>query len=264
MLLHILATWPFPASPQCTIRLPMCCSTGLPRSKACVVPPTINVSVAALAPPTPPDTGASSVAIPFAAASLCALRALSTSIVEQSMNNVPCRACWTISFHTESTCCPAGSMVTMTSASSTALLVLATISTASWAAASREAATRSKPRTRFPAFSRLAAIGPPILPRPINPIFDIVCLVHLRKLQLQRADGLEVALDDIRRDIFKPGRLPSRVAILVDDGGADTFDEIVSGVAGQHDTVILLEALLNALERRRLPYVLQRDLERRR
>ena len=73
-----------------------------------------------------------------------------------------------------------------------------------------------------------------------------------------------MALDDIRRDIFKPGRLPSRVAILVDDGGADTFDEIVSGVAGQHDTVILLEALLNALERRRLPYVLQRDLERRR
>ncbi len=70
-----------------------------------------------------------------------------------------------------------------------------------------------------------------------------------------------MALDDIRRNVLKPGRLPFRIAILVDDGGANTFDEIMSGVAGQHDTVILLEALLNALERRRVAHVPQRDLE---
>ena len=62
----------------------------------------MKVSVAALAPPTPPDTGASRVATPFAAAIPCALRALATSMVEQSMNSVPCRAWGAISFHTES------------------------------------------------------------------------------------------------------------------------------------------------------------------
>jgi hypothetical protein len=41
----------------------------------------MKVSVAALAPPTPPETGASSVAIPRLAANACALRALATSIV---------------------------------------------------------------------------------------------------------------------------------------------------------------------------------------
>src|SRR5580692_8574377 len=116
MLLQIFATWPFPASPQCTMRLPMRSSTGLPRANACAEPPTMKVSVAALAPPTPPDTGASSVAKPLAAASLCARRASSTSMVEQSMNNVPCRACGTTSFQTDSTCSPAGSMVMTMSA----------------------------------------------------------------------------------------------------------------------------------------------------
>ena len=93
----------------------------------------MKVSVAAFAPPTPPDTGASSVAMPRPAASACALRALATSMVEQSMNSVPCRASGTISFHTDSTCSPAGSMVTTTSAFSTVALALPTICTPSFA-----------------------------------------------------------------------------------------------------------------------------------
>ena len=55
-------------------------------------------------------------------------------------------------------------------------------------------------------------------------------------------------VDDVRRDLFERVRPPLRIAVLVDDGGADAFDEIVSGDAGERDTVILLEALLNALE----------------
>ena len=49
----------------------------------------MKVSVPAAAPPVPPDTGASSDIIPAAAAAVCACRALSTSMVEQSMNSVP-------------------------------------------------------------------------------------------------------------------------------------------------------------------------------
>ena len=130
----------------------------------------MKVKVAALAPPTPPETGASSVAMPRAAASACALRALVTSMVEQSMNSVPCRACGAMSFHTDSTCSPAGSMVTTTSAPSTVALALAAIWTPSLADASRDAGTTSKPAIWWPAFTRLAAIGAPILPKPINPM----------------------------------------------------------------------------------------------
>src|SRR6185312_2129582 len=110
---------------------------------------------------------------PRAAASACALRALSTSMVEQSMNSVPCRARGTMSSHTDSTCSPPGSMVMTISASSTADRALATICTPSRADASRDAGTTSKPRTCSPDLTRLAAIGAPILPSPMNPIFDI-------------------------------------------------------------------------------------------
>ena len=80
----------------------------------------MKVSVAALAPPTPPDTGASIDGSFRAAACACALRALSTSMVEQSISSAPSRAAGTISDHTVSTCLPAGSMVMTTSADFTA------------------------------------------------------------------------------------------------------------------------------------------------
>ena len=70
MLLQILAAWPAPASPQCTTRLPMHSRIGLALSKADLAPPVMKVSVAASAPATPPDTGASSESILAAPASL--------------------------------------------------------------------------------------------------------------------------------------------------------------------------------------------------
>ena len=52
----------------------------------------MKVSVAAAAPPTPPDTGASSINRPFFSAALATARAVSTSMVEQSISSVPALA----------------------------------------------------------------------------------------------------------------------------------------------------------------------------
>ena len=59
MLLQILAACPAPAPPQCTIFLPIFSSTGFAAANALSSPPHMKVSVAPLAPPVPPDTGAS-------------------------------------------------------------------------------------------------------------------------------------------------------------------------------------------------------------
>ena len=64
MLLQIFAACPAPGPPACTMFFPIACSTGSPRANAASLPPTMKVSVAAAAPPTPPDTGASSISNP--------------------------------------------------------------------------------------------------------------------------------------------------------------------------------------------------------
>ena len=69
-LLQILATWPMPVAPQCTMFWPMPCSTGCSCANSSGVAPTMKVSVPAAAPPVPPETGASASGLPWAAASL--------------------------------------------------------------------------------------------------------------------------------------------------------------------------------------------------
>ncbi len=59
MLLQIFADWPAPAPPQWTMRLPIVSRIGLAAAKASASPPHMKVSVAPFAPPTPPETGAS-------------------------------------------------------------------------------------------------------------------------------------------------------------------------------------------------------------
>ena len=76
----------------------------------------MKVSVPAVAPPTPPLTGASSVSTPAAPPASWAFFALSTSIVEQSMTSAPLGAAGRKSDQLARTCLPAGSMVTTTSA----------------------------------------------------------------------------------------------------------------------------------------------------
>ncbi|MDT4872287.1 hypothetical protein FQZ97_1074630 [compost metagenome] len=89
MLLATLATWPLPAAPQCTMFLPMAARIGWARSKSASEPPTIKVRVPAAAPPVPPETGASSMGLPCSAAALATSRALSGSMVEQSISRTP-------------------------------------------------------------------------------------------------------------------------------------------------------------------------------
>src|SRR5271166_4833179 len=64
-------------------------------------------------------------------------------------------------------------MVTTVSASRTASRAARAIVTPVAAAAVFAASTRSKPETAWPALTRLAAIGAPMLPRPMNATFDM-------------------------------------------------------------------------------------------
>ena len=66
----------------------------------------MKVSVPPVAPPTPPETGASSVSMPAAAPASCAFLALSTSMVELSMSSAPFGAAGRRSPQAASTCAP--------------------------------------------------------------------------------------------------------------------------------------------------------------
>ncbi|MNP35926.1 hypothetical protein D3C76_1292790 [compost metagenome] len=90
-LLQILAIWPVPTSPQCTMLRPICSSTGLRLANNSALAPTMNVRVPAAAPPVPPETGASPMSTPFAAAALDTSRAVCGSMVLQSTVGVPGR-----------------------------------------------------------------------------------------------------------------------------------------------------------------------------
>ena len=69
--------------------LPIFSRIGLALANDASLPPTMKVSVPAVAPPTPPETGASTMSMPAFSASAATWRALSTSMVEQSISSVP-------------------------------------------------------------------------------------------------------------------------------------------------------------------------------
>lgn len=150
MLLQIFAACPAPAAPQCTAFLPMAESRGCAAANSAAPPPAMKVRLAACAPTTPPETGASRDRWPAATAASCAARASATSMVEQSTNRVPGRAAASSpsSRYRARTCLPAGSMVITTSASAAADAADPAGSTPVAAAAPRSSGTRSKPRTR--------------------------------------------------------------------------------------------------------------------
>ena len=166
MLLQILAAWPAPASPQWTAFWPMISNSGRTVANASSLPPAMKVSVPAAAPPIPPETGASSDPNSAAAACAATSRALSTSTVEQSHRIAPGFIAGITCAATDFRICPFGSMVMTTSApaaASTAPVAGDTPSTS--------AAAGSKPDTSCPAAARLRAIGAPMFPSPMKPIF---------------------------------------------------------------------------------------------
>ncbi len=155
--LIILAVLPMPGSrPTSKMRLPTASSTG--RARACVAwaPLTMSVRPAALAPATPPLTGASSISRPMSA-SRCAdffaraggwVQAATTSAPRGRAVAAPC------SKSTDSACSP--------------LTTISHSRSAPWAASAAEAAARppaatrvsaapartSKPQTSWPALRR--------------------------------------------------------------------------------------------------------------
>ncbi len=89
MLLHSLAACPAPLAPAWITVLPIAASTGCARAKASSLPPTMKVSVPADAAAIPPETGASTMAYPAFPAACATLRAVATSMVEQSSSSAP-------------------------------------------------------------------------------------------------------------------------------------------------------------------------------
>src|SRR5215472_46574 len=258
MLLQILTPCPAPAAPQCTIFLPIFSSTGFAAANAFSSPPHMKVSVAPLAPPVPPETGASTEATPCFTASACASLALSTSMVEQSMISVPLVMAGTTSFQTESTCLPAGSIVITTSAPFTDDAALSAIAAPSAPAWLREASTRSNATTLWPALTRLAAMGPPILPRPMNAIVVIwyssaAFLFVLLEPEFVGADFGKVRGDEVRCHVLNSRRRPPGIAILVDDCSAHTLAEIVAPKHFQRRTILPHQALFQRRRTARQP-----------
>ena len=91
MLLQILAVWPAPAPPAWKMLAPIFSSTGRARSRSASAPPTMKVSVPAMAPPVPPDTGASITATPRFAPASATLREVAAAMVLLSITSVPAR-----------------------------------------------------------------------------------------------------------------------------------------------------------------------------
>ncbi|KEY85268.1 hypothetical protein PC358_22510 [Pseudomonas capeferrum] len=90
--LQALVTWPAPTAPMCVTRWPRACSTGSARCKSAASPPTMMAKVPASAPGVPPDTGASSQAMPDKAASAAAISRVAVgSRLEKSISNWPLR-----------------------------------------------------------------------------------------------------------------------------------------------------------------------------
>ena len=145
-------------------------------------PPHIKLRVPALAPPTPPETGASRNGICLASACSATPRAVSGEMVDESITKVPSgrdASKPSSPRYTASTCLPAGSMVITHSAPLAASWAVSAVFAPSETSAATASFDRSNTVTSCPAFTRLLAIGPPMLPRPIKVIVAIIIPLFL-------------------------------------------------------------------------------------
>src|SRR5580658_9304656 len=86
--------------------------------------------------------------------------------------------------------------------------------------------TTSWPVSLCCAFMRLAAIGAPILPRPIKPIIAICRFLPLVERQFIGSQRSEIAIGRHRVDLGQRRRPPLRLLVLVDQHRADALVEI--------------------------------------
>src|ERR1041385_527729 len=153
-------------------------------------------------------------------------------MVEQSIISAPFATWGMTSLHTEMTCLPAGSMVITTSAPLTEAAALPATVTPSVLAWSSRPCTRSKPETFCPALTRLAAIGPPMLPSPMNAMCAIVLppvqelLFRFVEHELVLAKAGKIRRQHFRCDVLDCRRRPFRTAVLVDHRRAHAFEDV--------------------------------------
>src|SRR5690554_4864186 len=173
MLLHIFATCPAPCSPARNTDFPMHSSNGRASSTSALSPPQIKVNVPALAPATPPETGASIKRTPCSVNPFASSRAASALMVLESITSaplgikelMPCSPKYKLN-----TCLSAGNIDTTTFAFATAAIAEGATSAPAADNTARASADKSNTVTEWPALTKLMAIGPPILPKPINVI----------------------------------------------------------------------------------------------
>lgn len=145
-LLTALAACPAPTGPATTTR-PSGASTGRTASTCSGSPPAMIVSVPAVAPGTPPDTGASTRWTPRAASRAASARVRSGSDELMSTMMVPLARLSSTSATTDSTTVESGSIRMTTLADRAASAVEATSSPPAAASASRLPSARSEPIT---------------------------------------------------------------------------------------------------------------------
>ena len=174
MLLQILAAWPLPDGPAWTTALPICASTGRARATPASLPPTMKVSVAFSAPATPPETGASSTSRPRSPAASFTARAVSTSIVEQSISSAPGCGMGDHAGRAEIDLAHVPALRQhgdhhLRARRSRRRLEVAAVAPAATACSTlrRHDVERAQP---MPGTRRLRAMGRPMLPRPMKPI----------------------------------------------------------------------------------------------
>src|SRR5579883_2818678 len=147
-------------------------------------------------------------------------------------------------------------MVSTTSTPAAASAALLAATAPALTTASRLGFTTSNARSVWPALSRLRAIGPPILPRPMKPIVAMasssVVVVELGFARERR----EIGIDFRRRRLRKRGRAPFRCVVLVDEHGAHAFEEIGVGHEPPHQPILHAHAVLE-VEMRRLAQLAQ-------
>src|SRR5215472_17484714 len=98
------------------------------------------------------------------------------------------------------------------------------------ASASALPAAVSKPVTWCPALTRLAAIGAPILPRPMKPMVAISgssCSIVWGEAELATGNRREKNVDHAVADFGEGCRLPARLLVLVDQHRTHPFIEVV-------------------------------------
>ena len=165
--------WPLPSAPVATTLLPIAASRGRQCSTASVAPPAMMVSSPVRARGTPPDTGASTMAMPCAASIAPSCAVPCGSQEPMSMTTLPRGRRAARPPSPVSTCCttfPSGSIrITASSPGPRAPRLGNACPPVSVATACATSGRTSTSCSAKPAAASRAAIGRPMLPRPTKP-----------------------------------------------------------------------------------------------